>query len=198
MRVILASGSPRRINILRELGVDFIVRKVNVDEKILESPDHTVVYNAQKKVEEASKEMKSDDIVIGFDTVVYLDGKIIGKPQNREEAFRILSKLSGNTHKVFTGIAVKYNANLISDFDVSSVTFKNLRDIEILEYINSGEPFDKAGAYGIQDKRISFIERIEGSYTNVMGLPVEKLQNLLEKLGVDTENRKVLEWNLKQ
>jgi len=193
MRVILASGSPRRINILRELGVDFVVRKVNIYEKIFESPNYTVVYNAQRKIEEASKEMRPDDIVIGFDTIVYLNREIIGKPRDRKEAFKILSKLSGNTHKVFTGIAVKYGTNLIWDFDVSSVTFKKLRDTEIMEYINSDEPFDKAGAYGVQGKAISFIAKIKGSYTNVVGLPVEKLQNLMEKLGVSIENRKVLE-----
>lgn len=193
MKVILASGSPRRINILKELGVDFVVRKVNIDEEIFESPNYTVIYNAQKKVEEASKEMMPGDIVIGFDTIVYLNRKIIGKPGNREEAFKILSELSGNTHKVFTGIAIKYNMNLISDFDVSSVTFKKLMDTEILEYINSGEPFDKAGAYGVQGKAISFIEKIEGSYTNVVGLPVEKMRNLLGELGVYIEGKGVLE-----
>ncbi|HHE04936.1 MAG TPA: septum formation protein Maf [candidate division WOR-3 bacterium] len=193
MKVMLASGSPRRINILKKLGVDFVVRKVNIDEKIFESPDYTVIYNAQKKVEEASKEMMPEDIVIGFDTIVYLNRKIIGKPRDREEAFKILSKLSGKTHKVFTGIAIKYNMDLISDFDVSSVTFKKLMDTEILEYINSGEPFDKAGAYGVQGKAVSFIEKIEGSYTNVVGLPVEKLQNLLGKLGVHIEGKGVLE-----
>jgi len=193
MKVMLASGSPRRINILKKLGVDFVVRKVNIDEKIFESPDYTVIYNAQKKVEEASKEMMPEDIVIGFDTIVYLNRKIIGKPRDREEAFKILSKLSGKTHKVFTGIAIKYNMDLISDFDVSSVTFKKLMDTEILEYINSGEPFDKAGAYGVQGKAVSFIEKIEGSYTNVVGFPVEKLQNLLGKLGVHIEGKGVLE-----
>ena len=123
-------------------------------------------------------------IILGADTIVVLDGEIMGKPQNKEEAFLILKKLSGKTHKVYTGITLlnKYNEKMISAYDCTEVKFNQLEDEKIMAYINTGEPMDKAGAYGIQGMGSFLVERIEGNLDNVIGLPTGKLKEMLIKV----------------
>ena len=124
---------------------------------------------------------KFDPLVIGADTIVVLNGKVLGKPKDENQAREMLQSLSGKTHKVITGVTVKSKTNTITFAEESSVTFKKLDERQITEYIKSGSPFDKAGAYGIQDS--GFVAEIKGSYKNVMGLPVERLTEILQTYG---------------
>ena len=181
MKIVLASGSPRRISLLSGMNVEFEIRRPDVDEEFFEDPVKTVEFNALKK---ARAVRKGREIVLGFDTIVFLDGEILGKPQNENHAYRLLKKLSGKVHRVYTGIAVVTPEREIVDHEVSEVKFRPLTDREIWEYIRTGEPLDKAGAYGYQEKGRALVEYVNGSETNVIGLPIEKLKKLLEKVGV--------------
>ena len=177
MKVILASGSPRRAELLTMLGLPFEIRASAAEGKPEpgESPEVTVMKLAKQKAEGAEGEL-----VLSADTIVYLDGKILGKPRTEEEAFSMLRMLSGRTHRVYTGLCV----NGICEYEVSEVTFASLTDEEIRAYIATGEPMDKAGAYGAQGKGAVFIEKINGDFFNVMGLPVHRLYGMLRKQGV--------------
>ncbi|HDI83756.1 MAG TPA: septum formation protein Maf [candidate division WOR-3 bacterium] len=181
MKIVLASSSPRRISLLSGMNVEFEIRRPDVDEEFFEDPVKTVEFNALKK---ARAVRKGREIVLGFDTIVFLDGEILGKPQNENHAYRLLKKLSGKVHRVYTGIAVVTPEREIVDHEVSEVKFRPLTDREIWEYIRTGEPLDKAGAYGCQEKGRALVEYVNGSETNVIGLPIEKLKKLLEKIGV--------------
>lgn len=189
MRIVLASKSPRRREILNKIGLKFEVADSRFEETYDETmaPENVVKYLAYNKAKYAADYLDKDALVIGADTVVVLDGEIMGKPKNAEDAFNMLKKLSGRWHSVYSGICVidsscgKYNC----DFEVTNVKFKDLTDTEINSYIRSGEPFDKAGSYAAQGLGSLIVERIEGCYFNVVGLPVYKLSCILRDFGVN-------------
>lgn len=197
--IVLGSSSPRRIQLLSLLGLPFEVVKPDVDEEIpnekIYNPEVIVTELAKLKCEAVFDRLSSNqdgyhfmlnevDAIITADTIVWLEGEILGKPANENEAEKMLRKLSGNWHKVFTGVCVKILDEEITFFEETQVKFKELSDWEISYYISTGEPLDKAGAYGIQGLGGVFIERIVGDYTNVVGLPMPKLWQLLLDRGV--------------
>ncbi len=175
--LILASGSPRRQHFLKELNLEFEIRLKEIDEnypshlKEEEITDYLAILKAKSFIEE----LKQDDILITADTIVWLDGKAIGKPKNHEEAKKMLASLSGKTHKVISSFCLTTVNKQIVKSDTTFVKFSKLTEFEIDYYINNYHPFDKAGSYGIQEW-IGYIgiEKIEGSYFNVMGFPIHK------------------------
>jgi septum formation protein len=181
-RIILASGSPRRKEILERYGLNIMVVKSDITEKINqgETPQQISMSLAFNKAYSVSKAF-TGDIIIGADTIVVYENKILGKPKNDEEAFKMLSMLNGNVHDVITGISIiKAGTNQkIIDYEITKVKFKNLTQSRILKYIESKESFDKAGAYGIQGLGAILVEKIDGCYSNVVGLPLSKIDNLL-------------------
>jgi len=184
--IYLASRSPRRRKILKQMGIKFKSFSVNLDEKINdgEKPVNLVKRLSIEKLELARKKIKSG-LIITADTIVVLNNKIIGKPTNKKEAVQYLKLLSGKQHIVFTGFAVmNIPANkIIVDYEKTEVKFRKLEDDEINDYVLSGSPLDKAGAYGIQDDfGAVFVEKINGCYYNVVGLPLTKLYQALRKL----------------
>ncbi len=185
--VILASASPRRKEILDEMGVKCEIIPANIDESEIKSllPWVLVKKLAKAKAEHVACKHENDT-VIAADTIVVLDGKVYGKPHDRERAFEMIKKLNGRTHIVYTGVCVACRGKEVIFCDKSLVTFKNLTDEQICDYIDECKPFDKAGAYGIQDKRI--VEKYSGSYTNIMGLPKEKLGDVLAEVGAANGN----------
>lgn len=177
--IILASSSPRRISLMRDTGFKFEIRNISFDEEYpsdLKATD-VAIYLACKK-SDYFKEVLNDELIITADTTVCLDGEIIGKPKDREDAVNILKKLSGNKHSVITGVCLKMKDKVISFSECTYVYFKDLNDEEINYYVDNFKPYDKAGAYGIQEW-IGYIgvEKIEGSFFNVMGLPIHRLYN---------------------
>jgi septum formation protein len=182
--IILASKSPRRQELLKLLGIDFRVVLKEVDESFPEhlSPAEIAVYISEKKVH-AFDESITNEIVITADTIVVINDQILGKPENEEHAFEILSTLSGSMHEVITGVSLLKDHKVTSFYDTSEVYFKKLSPEQIRYYISTGEPMDKAGAYGIQEWiGLVAIEKIVGSYTNVVGLPTHRLFEELTKL----------------
>ena len=184
-RIILASNSPRRKELLSGLDIDYETRVIpDVDESYPNSLSFEMVatYLAEKKASAYQKELKDDELLITADTVVLLEDMILGKPANEYESASILKTLSGKTHKVITAVCLTSTKKQISFSDTSFVTFGKLSDAEIEYYVSKYKPFDKAGAYGVQEW-IGYIavERIEGSYYNVMGLPVFKLYKKLKE-----------------
>lgn len=183
-RIILASGSPRRKQLLQELGLSFEVRVPQVDESY---PDHLqkeeiAKYISRKKAYSFDeKDFTGRTILIAADTIVCLDQQVLAKPENRNEAYSMISLLSGNSHDVITGVTVRSESKSKTFCSETRVFFKHLSKKEIDYYIDVYKPYDKAGAYGIQEWiGYAGIERIEGSYFNVMGLPVQKLYERLE------------------
>ena len=182
-KLILASGSPRRKELLDKLQIPFQIITSNTDETISAhlSPEEAVVELASRKAMAVYNQYQ-DSAVIGADTIVALDGEILGKPKNREHAKMMLSKLSGRTHEVFTGVAVINNGQTSTFYEKTDVAFWELSENEVEHYLDSGEPFDKAGAYGIQGFGALFVKRINGDYYSVVGLPVSRLARLLREL----------------
>lgn len=177
--IILASKSPRRKELLSFITTDFSVKSADVDETLPQgiTPDKAVEYLSKIKAEPFKNE---NDIVIGADTVVALDGKILGKPRDAADAFVTLKMLSGREHSVFTGVSV-IKGEKIETFSVQTkVKMFELTDEEIEEYIATDEPFDKAGSYGIQGKGSLLVEKIDGDYFNVVGLPISRLNRVLK------------------
>ena len=179
MHVILAAMSPRRRELLSAAGIPFTVRAASIDETALpgESPEAHVRRLAEMKA--LAIPVEPGEIVLGADTVVALENEILGKPRDADHARQMLQKLSGRRHEVFTGVCLRNTAVCHTDFACTSVWFDTLTSQEIDSYIQSGEPFDKAGAYAIQGLASKHIPRIEGSYSNVVGLPVELIYQLL-------------------
>jgi len=175
--IILASSSPRRQYLMKEAGFTFTVEKPEVDEDF---PEHLPVsfvakYLAAKKAEFFRPKMR-DEIIITADTVVIINGKILNKPQHREDAISMLRELSGHKHKVMTGVCIISKEREESFDDTTEVTFKKLNESEIEFYVDQYKPYDKAGAYGAQDWiGMVAIEKIVGSYFNIMGLPIHKV-----------------------
>lgn len=175
-KIILASASPRRKELMELAGYDFEVICADIVEVVPEEamPQEVVMSLALQKAQAVAAEHK-EAVVIGSDTVVALDGKILGKPHSEQEACEILRSLSGRTHKVFTGVAIVCGGKVKNFFDETDVEFYSLGDDEIKKYVATGEPTDKAGAYGIQGKGSVLVKRINGDFFSVMGLPIAKL-----------------------
>ena len=186
MNFVLASKSPRRREILSGVGLRFDIMESSVDESTVskELPPHFYVQElAMLKSTDIASKIKSPSYVFGADTVVVSDGKIIGKPQSFEDAFDMLSSFSGASHKVVSGISVTNSEDMttVTDYCETEVVFYPMSDAEIADYINTYKPYDKAGAYGIQEYAGVFVEKINGDYYNVVGLPLSKLYQLLKK-----------------
>lgn len=181
----LASTSPRRREILASLGLDFDVVPVDVDETPLdgESPANMALRLSVAKAEAA--EMGAGGIALGSDTVVVVDDRPLGKPRDRDDGLRMLQSLSGRAHRVLTGVAVSDGRQTLTALSATDVYFREIGRDEALAYWQSGEPRDKAGAYAIQGLGAAFVERIEGSYTGVVGLPVFETIELLRAAGID-------------
>jgi septum formation protein len=185
-RFILASASPRRIELLSLLGLRFEIMPSNVDEKFMEgeAPRDHVLRLSEEKAKLASA-LHPEAWVIGADTIVIINGDVLGKPRTPDEAKEMLGKLSGQMHKVFTGFTVvrKSADILIRDAVESSVRFREIPEDEMAWYIRSQEPYDKAGGYAVQGMGAFFIKEIYGSYTNVMGLPLCEVVDVLKRIG---------------
>ncbi|OGU55107.1 MAG: septum formation protein Maf [Ignavibacteria bacterium RBG_13_36_8] len=184
--IYLASKSPRRIRLLQQLGLDFKSFSFEFEEELKdgEHPIPTVKRLASHKLERAVQLVKNG-ILITADTIVVLNKEIIGKPKNEDDAKRILKKLSGKTHFVYTGYALlnQVSGKSILDYEKTAVTFRKLSPLEIENYVKSGSPMDKAGAYGIQDDfGAVFVEKVNGCYYNVMGLPLAKIYKSLKEI----------------
>ena len=186
--VILASKSPRRYQLLTMLGfqIKTVVSDVNEDEITAETPELLASKLAHEKALAVAKEIKETNLpIIAADTLVEINGEILGKPKNEADARRMLKLLSGSTHSVHTGISIIYNGKEINLTDTAKVFFREIDECELDEYIASREPFDKAGAYGIQGKAGAFVERIEGDFFSIMGLPICAVTKALKELTKD-------------
>lgn len=181
MKLILSSGSPRRAEILMQGGFSFCKRLSDTDETLPDgiSPAEAVKILAQRKGDAIPR--AEDEVVLAADTVVALDGKILGKPKDRTDAKQMLLSLSGHTHSVFTGVYVGSKAQKTVFHSETLVTFYPLTEKEIDDYIKTGEPDDKAGAYGIQGRGALFVEKIDGDYLNVVGLPLARTAQVLKE-----------------
>jgi septum formation protein len=179
--LVLASRSPRRQEILRQAGMAFTVRAAEVDETPLagEKPEEYVQRLAEMKALAAPRE--TGEIVLGADTTVVIDGEMLGKPAGDDDARRMLRRLSGCRHEVLTGICLRRDTGVIRDWAATAVWFAPLSEADIDQYVASGEPMDKAGAYAIQGLASKFITRIEGCYFNVVGLPVALVYRRLKE-----------------
>ena len=184
-KLILASASPRRQQLMKDAGFTFEVRLKNVEEKYPQELhwENVPEYLSKVKASAFREELKTDEVLITADTVVCIHDRILGKPADRKEAISMLQELSGNRHLVVTGVSVTTRTEQLSFSSRTDVFFKRLSNEEIEFYVDTYKPFDKAGAYGIQEW-IGYIgiERIEGSFYNVMGLPIQKLYETLRKL----------------
>lgn len=184
-KIILASGSPRRAEILTREKVRFEIKRPGSykEENIFSDPVMHVLELSRRKAQSVADEV-GDGIILGADTIVVLDGQILGKPKNKDDAFFFLKKLSGRMHQVYTGVTLinKSTGKTISDYDLTKVKFNQLDEQKILNYIATGEPMDKAGAYGIQGMGSFLVDHIAGSLDNVIGLPTEKLQEMLSQI----------------
>ena len=187
MNWILASGSPRRRELLEMLGVpDLTIRPATGPERATPGagPEQTVRELSLHKAQEVAQTCAPEDIIIAADTIVYLDGAILGKPKDHDDAVRMLTALSGREHIVYTGVAVLRGGELRQAAERTAVRFRTLTPAEIERYIATGEPMDKAGAYGVQGLGALLVERLDGDFFNVMGLPVLRLSRMLERFGV--------------
>ena len=185
-RIVLASSSPRRREILSALGLSFETRPADVDESLR---DGEPAFEAAERLarEKASAVVAGDPdaLVVAADTLVVLDGEALGKPKDRADARRTLSRLAGRSHEVVTGVALARNGRLVSGREVTRVLFAPMTPAEVDAYVASGEPDDRAGSYAIQGIGGLFVARVEGSPSNVVGLPVRLLYTLAAELGVD-------------
>lgn len=184
MKLILASGSPRRSEILKNAGYEFVVKPTSADESLPGGilPEDAVKLLSERKADAAK--IECSDVVLSADTVVALGGRILGKPSDKAEAFSMLRSLSGKTHSVYTGVTIK-SAEKKRVFAVKTdVLFYPLTDDEINAYIATGDPFDKAGAYGIQGRAAVFVEKIDGDYYSVVGLPLSRCARVLRDFGI--------------
>ncbi|MDF0726766.1 Maf family protein [Cytobacillus sp. S13-E01] len=183
-RLILASSSPRRKELLSNLHLSFEISVSNIEEIIDPhlTPDQIVLSLAEQKAAEVARNYQAD-FVIGADTIVVFNNHILGKPKDKEDSFSMLKMLSGNTHEVLTGVAIFHKGNSVTFYEKTEVVFWELTEEEIWEYINSGEPADKAGSYGIQELGSALVKRINGDYFSVVGLPVSRTIRELQKAG---------------
>lgn len=197
MRLILASKSPRRRELLSLLNLEFEVITEDVDETISsDAPvEEEIKRLSLKKAEAVKSKVSGDDIVIAADTVVVLNGSVFGKPENASDAKRMLKLLSGKTHKVITGVTVTKGDITDTRDAQTEVTFRDLSDAEIDAYVKTGDPLDKAGAYALQGISTIFVSKISGDHFNVYGLPVGMLADMLRGIGVEILGEKSEETN---
>lgn len=187
MRIVLASGSPRRKELMEMLGVqDLVIIPARGEEVTVpgRGPEETVKALAAAKAGEVAAQCAAEDVIVAADTIVWLDGEILGKPRDRADAVSMLRKLSGRAHTVYSGITVMRLGTEISEAEETKVAFRALTDAEIEAYVDTGEPMDKAGAYAAQGKASLFVSGIHGDFFNVMGLPLCRLGRMLDKMGV--------------
>lgn len=186
-KIILASASPRRRDLMRMLGfTNLEICPAKGEEKPLHDarPEEIVKALARSKALEVAAEHGKNDLIVAADTIVWLDGRLLGKPHSKEEAFAMLSQLSGRSHEVYTGVTLIDGYGELTQAERSIVHFRELSSDEISRYIASGEPMDKAGAYGAQGKGALFVRAIDGDFFNVMGLPICRLGMMLARKGV--------------
>lgn len=191
MKIILASASPRRYELLKQIKIPFTVQvsKINENKIKMGKPQNWVQNLALEKALDVAQSI-DEGLVIGADTVVVKENRVLGKPLTSKEAMSMLNFLSGSTHQVMTGIAIvnAVNQRIFTDVEITTVKFRNLTEQEIYSYVASGEPMDKAGAYGIQGLGALLVEGITGCYFNVVGLPLNKLALGLKKFGMEVLN----------
>ncbi len=188
MNIVLASGSPRRSELLEMLGVRNFIKDIPCGAEVVAegaSPEEAVLSLASQKAREVVSRQGAEDIIIAADTLVECDGEILGKPHDTADATRILKMLSGREHRVYTGVCVIKGELELLKSECTIVRFRTLTDEDIHSYISTGEPMDKAGAYGAQGKGSLFVKGIEGDFFNVMGLPLCLLGEMLSRLGLD-------------
>lgn len=190
-KIILASASPRRRELLEQGGIPFTVIPSQAEEKITtEQPGQAVEELSYLKCSDIYEKSLGDVLVIGADTVVASEGKILGKPSSQKDAVKMLQSLQGREHEVYTGVTImarEGNENRKKTFhEKTKVVFYPMSDEEIRSYVNTGEPMDKAGAYGIQGKSAVFIKEISGDYNNVVGLPLARLYQELKNIGIES------------
>lgn len=186
-KIVLASASPRRRELLAQIGIiSPIVSPADADESVFDGlePEEMVLSLATLKAEASAKNFPEDHIVIGSDTVVVVDGAVCGKPKDRADAERMIASLSGRSHKVLTGLCVIRGKEKITELGKAEVWFRALSESEICGYCATSEPYDKAGAYGIQGLAAAFAERIDGDYYSIVGLPLCALARILSDMGV--------------
>ena len=184
-RIVLASGSPRRQELLTRIGIrDFTVRVPQVEEWYPQglTPPEIVSYISREKSQAVPSE--EDEIVITADTMVFLDDQRLGKPQDEADALRMLTALQGRRHTVCTGVTVRQGDRVLTESEAPGVIFRPAEESELRAYIATGEPMDKAGSYGVQGKGALLVERLEGDFFNVMGLPVLRLSRMLAQFGI--------------
>lgn len=189
-KIILASGSPRRKELLLQIGIVPEIIVSHVEEKITSDvPAEVVMSLAEQKAVDVAKEMPEGTVILGSDTVVAADGKILGKPKSHEEAYEMIRRLAGRSHQVYTGVCLVKKGpegevdTVVSFYDETDVNVSPMTEKEIREYADSEEPMDKAGSYAVQGFFARYIDGLKGSYANVMGLPVHLVYQELKKLG---------------
>ena len=189
-KIILASGSPRRKELLLQIGIVPEIIVSHVEEKITSDvPAEVVMSLAEQKAVDVAKEMPEGTVILGSDTVVAADGKILGKPKSHEEAYEMIRRLAGRSHQVYTGVCLVKKGpegeadTVVSFYDKTDVNVSPMTEKEIREYADSEEPMDKAGSYAVQGFFARYIDGLKGSYANVMGLPVHLVYQELKKLG---------------
>ena len=193
MKIVLASQSPRRKELLARMGVEEFEVCPSADEENAPAgltPDRLVEYLSAEKARQVAGRFGPEDIIIAADTVVAVDDRVLGKPHSRDEAVEMLAMLSGRSHAVYTGVTVRRGDVVCTEYECTRVTFRPLSGSEIEAYVDTGEPMDKAGSYGIQGRGCLLVEGIEGDYYNVMGLPVCRLGQMLRRAGLDVWNWK--------
>ena len=184
MQLILASGSPRRKELLGLFGIPFAIRAADIDETMDESKPPFNEVARVSRLKALAVPRQPEDVVIAADTIVVCAGKVLGKPHSREQAADMLRLLSGREHQVMTGCTVARGDTIRTFTEVTELHFRPLEEREIARYVATGEPMDKAGAYGIQGKGALLVERLDGDFFNVMGLPVLRLSRMLERFGL--------------
>ena len=186
-QIVLASGSPRRQELLNRIGItEFDIRVPQTDEHYPAglTPAQVVEYISREKADAAAKLCTPDEIVITADTMVFLDDERLGKPHDEADALRMLTALQGRCHTVCTGVTVRQGGRSLTESEATEVFFRPAAETELRAYIRTGEPMDKAGAYGVQGLGALLVERLDGDFFNVMGLPVLRLSRMLERFGV--------------
>ena len=184
MDLSLASASPRRQELLKLFGVPFTVRVASIDETMDENKSAYVEVSRVSRLKAEATPHNAEDVVIAADTIVVCDGKILGKPKDEADALQMLMSLQGRQHTVCTGVTVRQGDKIITESESTEVYFRSATEAELRSYIATGEPMDKAGSYGIQEKGALLVEKINGDFFNVMGLPVLRLSRMLEKFGL--------------
>ena len=179
MQLILASQSPRRKELLGLFHIPFTVQVADIDEAMDPSISPQEEVSRVSRLKALAVAGNSEDVIIAADTIVVLEGNVLGKPADRRDAIRMLTALSGRDHQVMTGVTVVQGSRILTHTEVTDIHFRSLSQAEILRYVDTGEPMDKAGSYGIQGGAALFVEKMHGDYYNVMGLPVCRLWQML-------------------